>query len=154
MSITLCQLYCLNLTIAARYSFNFSLWPLSRAWLSSSIALLATCFACSTFMFVLLFRGAIAPFTGSRGSNTETGDKSVEVAASRSERVAGRMTPGFGGVRRASEDRRRDELHAGRETDRSGQRGEQAESQAKTETALFGVKIRRGFVGLHKTRTQ
>src|SRR5229473_8204969 len=64
------------------------------------------------------------------GSNTETGDKSGEVAASRSERVPGRMTPGFGGARRASEDRRRDELHAGTERARSGHRGEQAESQA------------------------
>ena len=41
---------------------------LSRAWVSSSIALLATCFACSTFMFVLLFRGAIAPFTHGQGA--------------------------------------------------------------------------------------
>ncbi len=102
-------------------------------------------------MFVLLFRGAIAPFTGSRGGNTETGDKSGEMAASRWERVAGRMTPAFGGARRASEDRRRDELHGGTETARSGQRGEQAESEAKTETALFGVRIRRSFVGLRKS---
>ena len=95
--------------------------------------------------------GAIAPFTGSRGGNTETGDKSGEMAASRWERVAGRMTPGFGGARRASEDRRRDELHAGTETARSGQRGEQAESQAKTEAALFGVRIARSFVGLRES---
>ena len=50
-----------------------------------------------------------------------------------------------------SEDRRRDELHAGTETARSGQRGDQAESEAKTETALFGVRIRRSFVGLRKS---
>jgi len=52
---------------------NLSLWPLSRAWLSSSIALLATRFAFSTFMFVLLFRGAIAPFVGSRGGQYRNG---------------------------------------------------------------------------------
>jgi hypothetical protein len=57
------------------------------------------------------------------GSNPETGDKSGEMAAPRSERVAGRMTPGFCGVRRASEDRRRDELRGGARTTRSGQLG-------------------------------
>src|SRR5215472_4666730 len=55
------------------------------------------------------------------GSNPETGDKSGEMAASRSERVASRMTRGFGGVRRASEDRRRNELRAGKQATRSGQ---------------------------------
>src|SRR5260370_16426622 len=69
MSITLCQLYCLNLAIAARWFLNVSLWPLSRARLSSSIALLAICFACSIFIIVLLFRGVLAPFRTGRGSN-------------------------------------------------------------------------------------
>src|SRR5260370_90165 len=33
------------------------------------MALLAICFACSIFIIVLLFRGALAPFTAGRGSN-------------------------------------------------------------------------------------
>src|SRR5579863_2169507 len=58
--------------MAARYSFSRSLWPASRACRSCSIALLAICFACSTFMFsVLLFRGVLAPFNQSRGSKDE-----------------------------------------------------------------------------------
>src|SRR5713226_2905654 len=39
------------------------------------MALLAICLACSTFMFfVLLFRGALAPFTTGRGSNGPKGE--------------------------------------------------------------------------------
>src|SRR5579859_3783286 len=90
MSITLCQEYRLNRAIAARYSFSRSLWPASRACLSCSIALLAICFACSTFIFpVLLFRGVFAPFTDSRGSkDAKQGDRSGEIGVSGSERAA------------------------------------------------------------------
>jgi len=42
--------------------------------------------------------------------------------ASRSKRVAGGVTQDFGGARRASEDRRRQNLHAGTRAARSGHR--------------------------------
>src|SRR5579863_3713606 len=76
--------------MAARYSVSRSLWPASRACRSCSIAALAICFACSTFIFcVLLFRGVLAPFTHSRGSkDAKQEDRNGETGASRSQRAA------------------------------------------------------------------
>src|ERR1700733_3750719 len=76
--------------MAARYSVSRSLWPASRACLSCSIALLAICFACSSFIFsILLFRGVLAPFTDSRGSkDAKQGDRNGGTGASRSQRAA------------------------------------------------------------------
>ena len=54
------------------------------------MALLAICFACSTFIFcVLLFRGVLAPFTDSRGSKgAKQRDRNGGTGASRSQRAA------------------------------------------------------------------
>src|SRR5581483_611185 len=90
MSITLPHEYCRKRAIAARYSLRRSLWPVSRACRSCSIALLAICFACSTFIFscppVSGSPRSLHPQPGERGR--ETGDTSGEIGASRSERAA------------------------------------------------------------------
>src|SRR5580700_232997 len=76
--------------MAARYSVSRSLWPASRACRSCSLALLAICFACSSFIFsVLLFRGVLAPFTHSRGSkDAKQVDRNGRTGASRSQQAA------------------------------------------------------------------
>src|SRR5580693_2537101 len=76
--------------MAARYSVSRSLWPASRACRSCSLALLAICFACSSFIFsILLFRGVLAPFTHSRGSkDAKQEDRNGGTGASRSQRAA------------------------------------------------------------------
>jgi hypothetical protein len=61
-------------------------------------ALLAICFACSTFIFlVLLFRGVLAPFTRQpRERGREIGDRSGEIGAFGSERAARLPQDSFG----------------------------------------------------------
>src|ERR1700694_1569550 len=95
------------------------------------MALLAICFACSTFMVVLLFRGVLAPFTPQRGSKDakqETGAK--RIGASRSERVALLSDTDFRGARDASGDRRRNGLHAWTRAFRSGKNRRAREAEA------------------------
>src|SRR6185437_9576296 len=93
----------------ARWSLSLSLRPASRACRSCSIALLAICFACSTFIFpVLLFRGVLAPFTHSRGSeDAKQGTEAKRLARPGRNGPHARVTLGFGGAKRASGDRRR-----------------------------------------------
>src|SRR5579885_2207526 len=78
-----------------------------------------------------VFGELLLPSPPAEGAIPKQRDKSGEMAASRSQWVASRMTTGFGGVRRASEDCRRGELRAGTQTTRSGQEGEQVKLLAQ-----------------------
>src|SRR5215469_4481411 len=102
--------------MAARYLRRFSLWPSASYWLSCSMAFFTIVFACSTFMFVLLF-GSFAPFTDfPREQSDQTEDKSGERAAFQVGTGCTASDTGFwlfGGASRASGDRRRDVFHAG-----------------------------------------
>src|SRR5258708_35048272 len=96
------------------------------------MALLAICLACSTFMFfVLLFRGALAPFTTGRGSNDPKGEtRSEDIGVFRSEQAARVSATAFRGASRASGDLRRKRLHAGTRNFIAAKRGKRTNSSA------------------------
>ena len=87
------------------------------------MALLTICFACSTFMIVSPVSGASCPLhQAERGQGPETGNRSEEIGASRSERSQAGVTQTFRGAKRASADRRRSGLIAGTRQSQSGEK--------------------------------
>src|ERR1700723_2137306 len=101
------------------------------------MALLAMCFASSTFIFpVLLFRGVLAPFTHSRGSK----DAKLWTEAERLARPgrngsrAG-VTQTFRGAKRASGERRPKAYSPGRGNLTAAKRGERHKMSVKSESS-------------------